>query len=168
MRLFVSCWIWLAWSAAACEFFCPKGCLNDKNGLDLFCPRAGGEPPSSGDDSSYCSYNIPSLLRTGNGTLLAFIEARKESCVLDQGWVDLKVRRSMDYGKTWSESAMVHGESSAGEKHTIGDSQPVWDRDIGVVHLIFTRDNHDVYYTKSSDEGSTWAPPKNISSDING
>lgn len=168
MRATVLHLLWLPLGATACELFCPKGCLNDKNGLDLFCPRASGEPPSSGDDSSYCSYNIPSLLRTGNGTLLAFMEARKESCVYDQGWVDLKVRRSMDSGRTWSQTAMIHSESSASEKHTIGDSQPVWDRHTGVIHLIFTRDNHDVYYTKSSDEGSTWASPTNISSDING
>jgi len=159
-------------STVACEIFCPSGCVNGwwngKKGLDLFCPLSHGVAPKNSADTNYCSYNIPSLLRTGNGTLLAFVEARKESCVEDQGWVDLKLRRSLDSGKTWAPSSLVYGESNANEVHTIGDAQPVWDRDTGFVHLVFTRDNHDVFYTKSLDDGLTWLPPRNISSDVQG
>lgn len=150
--------------SAACEFFCPSGCLGGRSGdpakgVDVFC---------SGEDG-YCSYNIPSVLRTGKGTLLAFVEARHDSCIYDQGYVDLKLKRSTDGGRTWSKASLVWGESGNGAKHTIGDHQPIWDSNLGVVHVVFTRDNHDVFYVKSTDEGLTWqTPPRNISSMVHG
>eukprot|EP01062_Namystynia_karyoxenos_P070769 TRINITY_DN66146_c0_g1_i1.p2 TRINITY_DN66146_c0_g1~~TRINITY_DN66146_c0_g1_i1.p2 ORF type:complete len:384 (+),score=112.76 TRINITY_DN66146_c0_g1_i1:66-1154(+) len=142
------------------------GCLPKDNQTDLWCPGAEGVPPAAGDEG-YACYKIPSLLRTGNGTLLAFIEGRKLHCG-DQGYVDLRLRRSTDGGLTWQQSQLVHGESTEAEHHTIGDACPVWDAATGAVHLIFTRDNADVYYTRSEDDGATWAPPRNISGEVDG
>ena len=147
-------WIW------------PKGCLpKDANQIDLFCPGADACPPSAGDDAYRC-YNIPNLLRTGNGTLLAFVEGRKLSCK-DQGYVDLLMRRSFDNGESWTHSVLLHGESNSSTHVTIGDAMPVWDARRQRVHLLFTRNNADVFYTYSSDHGATWGAPLNISGQIN-
>ena len=143
----------------------PPGCLPPDDQLDLWCPGARGTPPAAGDETVPC-YKIPSLLRTTNGTLLAFIEARRTQCG-DGGLIDLKLRRSTDDGKSWLASQVVFAETpEAGV--TIGDACPVQDRRTGVVHLIFTRNNADVYYTSSSDEGASWAAPVNISASVDG
>jgi sialidase-1 len=110
---------------------------------------------------------IPTLLRIPNTTkLLAIIEARKYSCD-DAGWIDLLMRHSPDNGKTWNKPqklikdvALVSNEK---EWHTVGDALPVYDRDTGKIHLVFTRDNEDAFVTHSEDLGQTWAPATNIS-----
>lgn len=149
----------------------PAGCLPKDNQLDLFCPGAQGIAPADADDASYVCYKIPCLISTtggkGNGVLLAFIEARKLDCK-DQGYVDLRLRRSLDGGKTWTQSQMVYTESNVTNHVTIGDAEPIWDSVANLVHLIFTRNNADVYYTQSLDEGVTWAAPRNISAMVDG
>lgn len=140
------------------------GCLPaDDEQTDLFCPGARGVPPADGDEAVAC-YKIPSLLRTARGTLLAFIEARKVQCG-DGGAIDLRLRRSLDGGRTWLHSQLVHGEQG---NVTIGDGCPVQDAATGVVHLIYTRNNADVYYSSSADEGATWSSPRNISAMVGG
>lgn len=143
----------------------PPGCLLPDNQTDLWCPGARGVAPAEGDESVAC-YKIPSLLRTANGTLLAFIEARQEQCG-DGGLIDLHLRRSFDGGKTWTHTSVVYSEDPAA-KVTIGDACPVQDRTTGIVHLVFTRNNKDVYYTRSADQGATWSAPRNISGSVDG
>eukprot|EP00929_Paragymnodinium_shiwhaense_P119872 TRINITY_DN91783_c0_g1_i1.p1 TRINITY_DN91783_c0_g1~~TRINITY_DN91783_c0_g1_i1.p1 ORF type:complete len:412 (-),score=48.84 TRINITY_DN91783_c0_g1_i1:108-1238(-) len=130
------------------------GCLAATDRIsDLWCPG----------DAGYECYKIPSLLRIpGTTTLLGFIEARKHSCD-DAGYIDLLLKRSHDNGKTWSEAQMVYGNSTESEWHTIGDALPVYDAVDKSVHLVFTRDNTDAFVTKSTDDGATWATPRNIS-----
>jgi len=141
------------------------GCLPPDEQLDLWCPGARGVEPSEGDEAVPC-YKIPSLLYTARGTLLAFIEARRTQCG-DGGFIDLRLRRSLDAGRTWLASTLVHGEGVK-VNATIGDACPVQDRQTGVVHLIFTRNNVDVYYTQSTNEGATWTTPRNISNAVDG
>eukprot|EP00747_Dinoflagellata_sp_TGD_P148512 gnl/TRDRNA2_/TRDRNA2_176930_c3_seq2.p1 gnl/TRDRNA2_/TRDRNA2_176930_c3~~gnl/TRDRNA2_/TRDRNA2_176930_c3_seq2.p1 ORF type:complete len:448 (-),score=38.63 gnl/TRDRNA2_/TRDRNA2_176930_c3_seq2:229-1572(-) len=123
---------------------------------DLWCPGDGG----------YHCYKIPSLLHIpGTETLVAFIEARKHSCD-DYGYIDLVLRRSEDNGRTWGPTVFVHGDShgmSHETWHTIGDSLPLYDEIDKKIHLLFTRDNRDVFYTSSSDLGMSWLRPRNIS-----
>lgn len=49
----------------------------------------------------YACFRIPAIVKSKAGTLLAFAEARKNSCS-DTGNIDLVVKRSEDGGKTWS------------------------------------------------------------------
>ena len=58
----------------------------------------------------------------------------------------------VDEGRTWTASPIVYRE---GGGSTIGDACPVQDRATGTVHLIFARNNADVYHATSSDEGAT-------------
>src|SRR5690606_32983134 len=48
----------------------------------------------------YACYRIPALVKTKEGNLLAFAEARKDNCA-DDGNIDMVLRRSMDNGETW-------------------------------------------------------------------
>src|SRR5690606_34423430 len=48
----------------------------------------------------YACYRIPALIRAKDGTLIAFAEARKNSCS-DTGDIDLVMKRSSDNGETW-------------------------------------------------------------------
>jgi hypothetical protein len=76
------------------------------------------------------------------------------------------MRHSSDNGKSWEAAQKVITDpalvSSEKEWHTIGDALPVYDRDTGKVHLVFTRDNKDAFVTNSEDLGKTWAAPTNI------
>ena len=117
----------------------------------------------SGKDG-YHTYRIPSLLVTKTGTLLAFIEGRKNSS-RDHGNLDLLVKRSTDLGKTWSKQSVVYEEG--GDKTiTIGNPCPVVDQSTGTIWLPFTRDNHDVFITKSDDDGQSWSKPTKITKDV--
>ena len=86
-----------------------------------------------------------------NGTLLAFIEARKHSCD-DHGSVDLRLRRSFDGGRTWTPSALVHGNSTEQHWTTVGDANMVQDSTTGVVWLFHTRNNSQLFRSKDTNE----------------
>jgi sialidase-1 len=118
---------------------------------------------TSGSDG-YHTYRIPAIVVTTKGTLLAFCEGRKTSRS-DHGDVDLVLRRSFDGGKTWQAMQLVYEEGGT-EKVTIGNPCPVVDRDTGTIWLPFCRDNNDVFVTSSTDDGKTWAAPRNITSDV--
>merc|ERR1712196_364196 len=124
------------------------GCLHPDDQTNLFCPG----------DLGYGCYKIPTFLRTNNNTLLAMIEARKYSCD-DQGWIDLRARRSTDSGKTWGPSLLVHGDSTEDSWTTVGDANMVQDTSTGVIWLLHTRNNSRLFLSHSTDEGLTWSVP---------
>jgi sialidase-1 len=100
-----------------------------------------------------------------NGTLLAFIEARKHSCD-DHGYVDLRLRRSFDGGRTWTPSALVHGNSTEQHWTTVGDANMVQDSTTGVVWLFHTRNNSQLFRSYSTDEGATWSEPVDVTASL--
>jgi sialidase-1 len=112
----------------------------------------------------YHTYRIPALLVTRGGALLAFCEGRKTSRS-DHGDLDLVVRRSTDNGRSWSEMQIVYEEGGE-QKITIGNPCPVVDQSTGTIWLPFTRDNDSVLLTHSADDGLTWSPPVDITSEV--
>ena len=112
----------------------------------------------------YHTYRIPALVVTNKGTLLAFCEGRKTSRS-DHGDIDLLLRRSSDGGRKWDKQRIVHEEGDT-KKITIGNPCAVVDKDTGIVWLAFCRDNDRVFITSSSDEGQTWARPREITKDV--
>merc|ERR1712100_389451 len=90
------------------------------------------------------------------------IEARKYSCD-DAGYIDLRLRRSFDDGKTWGPSILVHGNSSETEWTTVGDGNMVEDASTGTIWLLHTRNNTRLFVSSSRDQGATWSEPKDIS-----
>src|SRR5690606_1601437 len=55
----------------------------------------------NGGTDGYHSYRIPSIIRTNNGTLIAFCEGRMANNK-DYGNINLVYKRSFDNGATWT------------------------------------------------------------------
>ena len=117
----------------------------------------------SGRDG-YHTFRIPAIVVSKKGTLLAFCEGRKGSRS-DHGDIDLVLKRSFDGGRTWTKMQIVHDEGGA-QKVTIGNPCPVVDQSTGTIWLLFCRDNDRVFVTKSTDDGASWAKPKEITQDV--
>jgi sialidase-1 len=123
--------------------------------------------------NGYDTYRIPALIVTGKGTVLAFCEGRKNNRS-DTGDIDLLVKRSRDSGKTWSGPEIVWDDGA----NTCGNPCPVVDQTTGVVWLPMTwnhgqdneskiksstgKDTRRVFITHSTDDGRTWAAPREI------
>ena len=60
-----------------------------------------------------CGFAIPSLLVTGNGTILALAEGRKFGCGDCSGQHDLICKRSTDNGVSWQPCASPAGKGIA-------------------------------------------------------
>ena len=117
--------------------------------------------PSKDDD--YYTYRIPSLVCTKNGTLLAFAAARK-----NQGgdWdpIDIVLKRSTDYGETWSSMKLIAG----GGKIPYDNATPIVDNQTGIVHLLYQSNYEKCYYTFSKDDGKSFEKPVEITKTVEG
>ena len=121
----------------------------------------------------YHTYRIPSLVVTKKGTLLAFCEGRKGGRG-DSGNIDMMLKRSEDGGATWSGRQIVWDDGA----NTCGNPCPVVDRTTGTIWLLMTwnlgsdresaiidlksKDTRRVFVTSSTDDGKSWAKPKEI------
>ncbi|MFC7303372.1 exo-alpha-sialidase [Streptomyces monticola] len=125
-------------------------------------------------DPGYACYRIPAVVRTTEGTLLAFAEGRVNDCS-DAGDIDLVMKRSTDGGRTWGPLQVVN--EGAGDTH--GNPTPVVDRETGRVLLAETWNpgkpgggNCDVpcertpHLQYSDDDGRTWSQPRDLSDQI--
>ncbi len=125
----------------------------------------------------YHTYRIPAIIRAADGTLLAFCEGRKNSRS-DTGNIDLLLKRSTDEGRTWGATIVVWNDGD----NTCGNPSPVLDVTTGYIWLLMSHnlgsDTQDmisngtstgtrtVWVTHSNDNGLTWAPATNITSQV--
>lgn len=130
----------------------------------------------SGQDG-YACFRIPAIVQSKTGNLLAFAEARKNSCS-DTGDIDLVLKRSQDGGKTWSEMITVWDDSD----NVCGNPSPIIDQKTGRILLIScwnlgtdnekeiidqdSKDTRKVFYIYSDDDGNTWSKPHEITSTV--
>jgi sialidase-1 len=128
-------------------------------------------------EAGFHTFRIPSLLTAGNGTLLAFAEARREGAA-DAGDIDLVLKRSVDGGVSWSALRVV-GDDGA---NTVGNPCPVVDRTTGTIWLLTTRNRgsdrerdiiagtsqgtRTVWVQKSTDDGGTWSAAVEITASV--
>ena len=136
---------------------------------DLFIAHEGG----------FHAYRIPALITTTKGTLLAFVEGRKDS-FSDHGHNEILMRRSLDNGNTWTPMQVVKKDGI----NALNNPTAVVDRDTGTVWLLFVRTStkryksnedvaratgriSDMWIMHSNDDGATWAGPANITKEVN-
>lgn len=128
--------------------------------------------------AGYRCYRIPAIVETPDGTLLAFAEARRNSCA-DFGDVRIVLRRSRDGGKSWSnlEDVASNGDPQTDNPVPVVDTMdPRYPQ--GRVFLIYdtgdapesaVREGHGtrhVWYRTSVDDGVTWSAPAEITASV--
>ncbi len=128
-------------------------------------------------EAGFHTFRIPSLLAAGNGTLLAFAEARRDGAA-DAGDIDLVVKRSRDGGVSWSALQVVGDDGP----NTVGNPCPVLDRRTSTIWLLTTRNRgtdrerdiiagtsqgtRTVWVQRSTDDGDTWSAPVEITASV--
>ena len=126
----------------------------------------------------YASYRIPAIIKSTNGTLLAFCEGRVKHAG-DFGNIDIVMKESRDKGKTWSRLRIIVDADSL----QAGNPAPVVDKldprfPNGRIILFYnTGNNHEgevrkgkgqraVWYITSTNQGKSWSAPVNITSQV--
>jgi len=126
-----------------------------------------------GGTGGYHAYRIPSIVRTTNGTLIAFCEGRVNTDN-DFGNINVVCRRSSNNGASWLPLQVVEGSTLG----TWGHPTPVVDWDTGRIWLFMTWNDASlsengtgdtdpidtwgqrrVRVTWSDNNGATWATP---------
>lgn len=136
--------------------------------------RCASSVPYVSGQGGYAVYRIPAVVRTTDGTVVAFAEARES--VSDAGSIDIVRRRSTDGGCTWSPQAVVSNQGA----NTIGNPAPVVDPASGDIVLLSTRNGGDatedeilrgevppedsrrVFVQRSNDDGRTFSHLREI------
>lgn len=109
-----------------------------------------------GGTNGYAAYRNPGLVVTGNGTMLAFAEARTTTG--DWADIDIRMRRSTDGGKTWSDEQTIADGGDKPASNAVG----IWDRTQKAVHFLYEVNYANVYYIRSNDDGKTFSAPTDI------
>ncbi|MFF7971449.1 exo-alpha-sialidase [Streptomyces sp. NPDC007905] len=125
-------------------------------------------------DPGYACFRIPAIVRTTDGTLLAFAEGRVLNCG-DAADIDIVLKRSSDGGRTWAPLQVVN--EGAGDTH--GNPAPIVDRDTGRIWLAETYNtgrtdsascpvpcDRTPHLQYSDDDGATWSQPRDLSPQI--
>mgnify|MGYP003623361462 FL=1 len=123
-------------------------------------------------------FRIPAIVKTRQGSLLAFAEKRWKRASGDSGDIDIVVRRSTDNGATWAVGVDVWNDGG----NTCGNPVPIVCMETGRVHILMTwNDGRDTwgplvngtghntrrpFYTYSDDDGLTWATPREITTQV--
>lgn len=98
-------------------------------------------------EPGYACFRIPAIVKSKDGTLLAFAEGRVLNCG-DAADIDIVLKRSTDGGRTWGPLQVVN--DGAGNTH--GNPAPMVDRETGRILLAET------YNTGRTDSGSCTVP----------
>ncbi|GHE05573.1 sialidase family protein [Streptomyces alanosinicus] len=125
-------------------------------------------------DPGYACFRIPAIVRTADGTLLAFAEGRVLNCG-DAADIDIVLKRSTDGGRTWGPLEVVN--DGGGDTH--GNPAPIVDRETGRVWLAETYNtgrtdsnscsipcDRTPHLQYSDDDGRTWSAPRDLSPEI--
>ena len=117
-------------------------------------------------------YRIPGVVVTTRGTVLAYAEARRNSSS-DWGEIEIRLRRSLDGGKTWEPAKQIAhmGERLEGNprkpeggehEQTVNNPVAIVDRETGAIEFLYCINYARCYSMRSTDDGQTWSPPVDI------
>ncbi|QOV34314.1 exo-alpha-sialidase [Streptomyces ferrugineus] len=125
-------------------------------------------------DPGYACFRIPAIVKTKDGTLLAFAEGRVLNCG-DAADIDIVLKRSTDGGRTWGPLQVVN--EGGGDTH--GNPAPIVDRETGRILLAETYNtgrtdsgscsvpcDRTPHLQYSDDDGRTWSRPRDLSGSI--
>lgn len=126
-------------------------------------------------EGGYAIYRIPGVVVTPRGTVLAYCEARKSSAS-DWGQIDILLRRSADGGRTWDEARKIVEAPKDAQKNpvalaqklgrpgeiTLNNPVAIADPKTGAVHFLYCVEYARCFYTRSDDDGLTFAEPVEI------
>ncbi len=148
-------------------------------------PLSGADPRRTdvfaAGQAGYPIFRIPSVITTGEGTVLAFAEGRQSKN--DHAENDIVLRRSTDGGETWQKLQVVasHGKDSLNNPQAVvlpGSGRILFMYQ-AFPHLFHSRamEQHGIklaepghsgprvqrnFLTYSDDEGKTWSPARDI------
>lgn len=128
-------------------------------------------------EGGYETFRAPAVVLAGDGTLVAFAEAHKDGSI-DNGDVDIVLKRSPDGGRSWTAMSVVWSDG----ENSCTSPAPVFDASRGRVLLLATwnmgGDNEDrireggamdtrrVYVMCSDDNGDSWDRPREITGQV--
>jgi sialidase-1 len=115
----------------------------------------------SAPEEAYVTHRIPGLICTPNGVLIISVESRRPGENTDWTQNDLRLRRSLDGGRTWEAPTVLMASEAygGGPMHNLCF---IADRDEKCVHALFSHDYHRTFYIRSNDDGKTWTKPVDI------
>jgi len=118
-------------------------------------------------------YRIPSLVVTTKGTLIAACDARVDRPGDLPNNIDIAIRRSFDFGKTWTPVKRIVNFPG---KEGAGDPCMLVDRDNGAIWMFYdygvphpTLPLHrkvTLHVIKSEDDGATWSKPRDLGAEL--
>jgi sialidase-1 len=138
-----------------------------RDAVDVF---RDGEPVPGIPGLTY-GFQIPAVVETASGTLVAFAQANvRETHGYGagdgrDGWIDIVSRRSIDAGHSWSAALTIVYRNSSHETkeyHACQQPTPVVDGVAKKLLLLSALDNWHQMVQESMDDGVTWSHPRNM------
>ncbi|MCY3414723.1 MAG: exo-alpha-sialidase [Candidatus Heimdallarchaeota archaeon] len=135
--------------------------------------------------AGYDTHRIPSITvipagaRLNNSVIISddiiicLVESRRSSA-LDNGEIDLTMRRSIDAGKSWSDLIVVKTWDNKNDNMKFGNPTPVFDFNTGIFFLLFNQGSkttdlaYETYILNSTDGMATWGDSRWIDTGILG
>jgi sialidase-1 len=112
--------------------------------------------------NGYYNYRVPGIATSPSGVILATGEARRGTGG-DWDANDVVLRRSFDNGQTWDAERKIVDYSTHGDG-LISNFVFIPDRDTGEVHALYCHSYSRAFYIKTSDNGTTFSEPREITS----
>ena len=126
--------------------------------------------PFISGEGGYSCYRTPGLAVSAEGTVLAFCGGRLDNCK-DEGNIDVLLRRSTDGGQSWGPLQVIANDGLNPCKIPLpvvlpsGSILLLWLWNASVQQKA-ERGRREVRLTCSDDDGSSWAPSRDITSQV--
>lgn len=160
----------LTCGAAFFAMLLTSSCLPDADDTDGAGGQLSDDHPVSvvfypGENGVFI-YRIPAIVKSNEGTLLAFAEARQES-IEDVSNIDIVLKRSEDNGKTWGKMQVL--KDNGPDVASMPSPVVLPDGKIVLLYTLFPIDakiDRHIYMITSDDDGLTWSEEVEITGQI--